>query len=242
MPGSATSDVYCASPVTLARPSSRARRLADDVEARVHRPRLGLGLGDRAQLRGHRAAGDADPRAARLAAPPGCRSVRVSSVQPLARLSRRGHHRGEHLRVRPAAAQVAGHRVADRRADPAWRSLASSAAQLITMPGVQNPHCIASCSMNACWTGCSVAPFARPSIVVTGALADLERERGARERRLRRRGARCTHRTRRDRSRPWCRAARARRAARAPASCAARPSACAACRSRSSRSAPAPVR
>ncbi len=38
----------------------------------------------------------------------------------------------------------------------------SSAAQLITMPGVQKPHCSASCSMKASWTGCSRSPCGKP--------------------------------------------------------------------------------
>ena len=37
----------------------------------------------------------------------------------------------------------------------------------ITMPGVQNPHCIASCFTKAACTGCSDAPSDNPSIVVT---------------------------------------------------------------------------
>src|ERR1039458_7752431 len=36
-----------------------------------------------------------------------------------------------------------------------------------TMPGVQNPHCKASCSMNAFCTGCSAPALARPSMVTT---------------------------------------------------------------------------
>ena len=42
----------------------------------------------------------------------------------------------------------------------------SRAAQLITMPGVQKPHCIASCFTNATCTGCIVSPCDRPSMVV----------------------------------------------------------------------------
>ena len=34
------------------------------------------------------------------------------------------------------------------------------------MPGVQKPHCIASCATNASWTGCKSSPRARPSMVV----------------------------------------------------------------------------
>ena len=37
----------------------------------------------------------------------------------------------------------------------------------IIMPGVQNPHCKASCSTNASWTGCNFPSLARPSIVTT---------------------------------------------------------------------------
>ncbi len=44
---------------------------------------------------------------------------------------------------------------------------ARSAAQLITNPGVQNPHCMASCSTKAACTGCRWPCFAKPSIVVT---------------------------------------------------------------------------
>jgi hypothetical protein len=45
-------------------------------------------------------------------------------------------------------------------------SRASSAAAEMIIPLVQYPHCIASSAMNASCTGCSVSPFARPSIVV----------------------------------------------------------------------------
>ena len=38
----------------------------------------------------------------------------------------------------------------------------------ITIPGVQNPHCSASCATNAAWMGASCSPPASPSIVVTG--------------------------------------------------------------------------
>jgi hypothetical protein len=34
------------------------------------------------------------------------------------------------------------------------------------IPGVQNPHCRASWSTNACCTGCSLPSFAKPSMVV----------------------------------------------------------------------------
>ena len=45
--------------------------------------------------------------------------------------------------------------------------------------GVQNPHCIASCSMKARWTGCSCRRRASPSIVVIVPAAGVERERHA---------------------------------------------------------------
>src|SRR6267142_2457511 len=43
----------------------------------------------------------------------------------------------------------------------------TSAAQLITIPEVQNPHCSASCATNAACTGCKLLPCASPSTVVT---------------------------------------------------------------------------
>src|SRR5450755_2804015 len=41
-----------------------------------------------------------------------------------------------------------------------------NAAQLMTSPGVQKPHCTASCATNAACTGCSASPVAKPSMVV----------------------------------------------------------------------------
>src|SRR5262245_42562709 len=41
----------------------------------------------------------------------------------------------------------------------------SSAVQAMTKPGVQNPHCCASLSQNACWTGWSLPFCSSPSTV-----------------------------------------------------------------------------
>src|SRR2546430_5161789 len=43
----------------------------------------------------------------------------------------------------------------------------SSATAYTICPGRQKPHCGTSRSSHACWTGCSVSPSARPSIVTT---------------------------------------------------------------------------
>src|ERR1041384_2193842 len=43
----------------------------------------------------------------------------------------------------------------------------SSATAFMICPGWQKPHCGTSRSSHACWTGCSVSPSARPSIVTT---------------------------------------------------------------------------
>src|SRR5580704_15202138 len=84
------------------------------------------------------------------------------------------------LRLVPATSRVAvkilGY-VPQRQRLPAmaWRTsrsvgrgfASSSAAQLITIPGVQKPHCRASCFTNATWRGCGVPSLERPSIVIT---------------------------------------------------------------------------
>ena len=50
------------------------------------------------------------------------------------------------------------------KTDDSEASLADLKATVAMMkPGVQNPHMSASCSTNACWTGCSFPPSARPS-------------------------------------------------------------------------------
>ena len=54
--------------------------------------------------------------------------------------------------------------------DPARPSASSPTADMI-WPGVQNPHCRASCRMNASCTGCSRPSSARPSMVVTRRLS-----------------------------------------------------------------------
>ena len=46
-------------------------------------------------------------------------------------------------------------------------------------PGVQKPHISASLSQNACCTGCSVAPLARPSTLRICLALHLDRERRA---------------------------------------------------------------
>ena len=43
----------------------------------------------------------------------------------------------------------------------------NSATAAITCPGVQKPHCAASCAMKAACTGCSAPSVARPSTVST---------------------------------------------------------------------------
>ena len=55
---------------------------------------------------------------------------------------------------------------ASRRSRFGFGLRSSRAAQLITMPGVQKPHCMASCFTKAAWTGCIVSPWDRPSMVV----------------------------------------------------------------------------
>src|SRR5579884_2671617 len=52
------------------------------------------------------------------------------------------------------------------------------------MPGVQKPHCRPCWSQNACWIGCSSAPFASPSTVSSSApsacTANIRQERTVR--------------------------------------------------------------
>ena len=73
------------------------------------------------------------------------------------------------LRIRAAAAEVAGHA---RAGSPPWSvsvSRSTSATALTICPGVQKPHCSASSRTNACTIGWS----RRPSIVVTFAASTL---------------------------------------------------------------------
>ncbi len=89
------------------------------------------------------------------------------------------------LRNVPAASSVAAKTLGyvpqrHRLPETAWRTScsegcgfrSSNAAQLITMPGVQNPHCIASCFTNAACSGCDLLlrrqPFDRGHMMADG--------------------------------------------------------------------------
>ena len=77
-------------------------------------------------------------------------------------------HRLDDVVIAGAAADVAVELLADRLSSsaPGWRATRSSA--LITMPGVQKPHCRPWHSRNAACIGCSVpSAAASPSIVRT---------------------------------------------------------------------------
>ena len=102
----------------------------------------------------------------------------------------------------------------------------SSALALISWPDVQKPHCGASCSMNACCSGCS-SPSRRQPFDRQHACDRRPRPpAGCRRRPACRRAAPCRRRTRRARIRAWCRSAEADRAAVRPASSGPRPRSC----------------
>ena len=145
----------------------------------------------------------------------------------------RGRDRLDDVVVAGAAAEIAFQALADlaSRSRPSGCVFTRSIA-LITMPGVQKPHCSAWCSRNISCIGCSVpSAAASPSIVSTerpsacsaSMVQDFDRHRRRHARRRRRTGW-C-------RSRHGCRSARASRAAARPAACGSRPRPYAACRS-----------
>ena len=160
IPGSFTSTVKRAAPVTLARPSARGTDLPITASCRVGRKRRRL-AGRNLRARSSPIATPSMPSGIAFAG--GCRRRSSSTLRRLRRVERRR----EHVRQGAAAAEMAADGVASRRraTDSRWPS--TRAAQLITSPGVQKPHCTASCATNAACTGCSSSPCARPSMVVT---------------------------------------------------------------------------
>ena len=75
--------------------------------------------------------------------------------------------RGDDVRIGAAAADMAADRCLDILRASAAACAPAAPRSSSPCPGVQKPHCIASCSMKASCTGCSTSPCARPSIVVT---------------------------------------------------------------------------
>src|SRR3954468_8492585 len=176
MPGSCTSKEYRARPVTFSGPSMRGtlwpttRRFAD--------PSQGTG----SDAGAFRSLAISDP------ASPTWKVRAVSSPEPFGSSPAAGTAEGSSpwegpartgvvLAAASAASNTLGY-VPQRQVLPAtaWRTSSSlglglcrsSAWHDITMPGVQKPHCRASCATKAAWSGASWGPLERPSMVVTG--------------------------------------------------------------------------
>ena len=132
--GCAPTDAASAAPGPTACPRPTGRR-----RTRTRRATLAMPSG--------RIARCADPaRGAR------CRCRRSSVATRRRASARRPSHGLEDPAVAGAAAQVARDRLADRRARSGSGSRSSRSCTAMTSPGVQNPHCTAPVSTNACCT------------------------------------------------------------------------------------------
>src|SRR6185312_10357667 len=149
MPGRRTSAVYFAWPVTLSRPSTRGCDLPTTLSLSLDGHAGGSSLGCAAL------ASSCKTAACAVTCVPGggfCPDAVIAAANTFGYVPQR-------QRLPETA-------VLTSSSDGFWL-VASSAAQLMTMPGVQKPHCMASWAMNCSWIGASLSPLASPSTVVT---------------------------------------------------------------------------
>ena len=98
---------------------------------------------------------------------PRSRTAPGSCASPRWLLGGRGQHGPDDVVVAGAAAEVAFQALPHLLPRSGAGSPPAGWSAAITMPGVQKPHCRPCSSRNACCTGSSCRPAARPSAVVT---------------------------------------------------------------------------